>query len=70
MSSVTINREVAVHFWPVDRNAPSITCSSGQVEVGVVEDDGGVLAAHLGLRRHAARGRGRGDPRARFRWSR
>ncbi len=28
--SVTINREVAVHFWPVDRNAPSITCSSAR----------------------------------------
>ena len=30
MPSVTINREVAVHFWPVERNAPSITCSSAR----------------------------------------
>ncbi len=28
MPSVTINREVAVHFWPVERNAPNMTCSS------------------------------------------
>ena len=25
-----IKRDVAVHFWPVDRNAPSITCSSAR----------------------------------------
>ena len=30
MPSVTINREVAVHFWPVERNAPSITCSTAR----------------------------------------
>ena len=65
---MTIKREVAVHFWPVDRNAQHHLLQR-EVEVGIVENDGGVLAAHLGLAPGPAR-RGGWRSAAPPRWTR
>ena len=52
----TMARLVAVHFWPVDHMAPMIDKVDRLVEVGVLEDDDRVLAAHLALGLAAAAG--------------
>ena len=49
MPSVTTIRDDAVQRWPVEKNAPLTAHVDGDVEVGVVEHDERVLAAHLEL---------------------
>ena len=49
MPSVTMTREVAVQRWPVEKKALCATDLDRHLEVGVVEHDGRVLAAHLEL---------------------
>ena len=49
MPSVTISRDEAVQRWPVEKKAPLSAGLDGDVEVGVVEHDQRVLAAHLEL---------------------
>ncbi len=47
--SVTISRDEAVQRWPVEKKAPLTAHSTAVFEVGVVEHDQRVLAAHLEL---------------------
>ena len=49
MPSVTIRRDEAVQRWPVEKKAPLTAHSTADLEVGVVEHDERVLAAHLEL---------------------
>ena len=49
MPSVTISRDEAVQRWPVEKKAPLTAQSTATAEVGVVEHDERVLAAHLEL---------------------
>ena len=49
MASSTMARLVAVHFWPVEKNAAFTTFSTAEVEIGVGQHDGGILAAHFEL---------------------
>ena len=51
-----MSRLVAVHRCPAWPKAARDDHRHGEVEIGVREDDGGVLAAHLGLHAHAAAG--------------
>ena len=71
MPSVTIRREDAVQRWPVEKNAPLTAHVDRDVEVGVVEHDQRVLAAHLELELSASCSiAGRGDAACRSRPSR
>ena len=49
MPSVTISREEAVQRWPVEKNAPLTAHSTAFAQVGIVQHDERVLAAHLEL---------------------
>ena len=46
---MTIRREDAVQRWPVEKKAPLTAGLDRDLEVGVVEHDHRVLAAHLEL---------------------
>ena len=48
-AGLAMMRLVAVQTWPVWPNAPTDAMRDGAIEVGVVEDDERVLAAHLQL---------------------
>ena len=61
MPSVTIRRDEAVQRWPVEKKAPLTAQFDRDVEVGVVEHDHRVLAAHLELQLGHARDRLGGD---------
>ena len=49
MPSVTISRDDAVQRWPVEKKAPLTAQFDRDIEIGVVEHDQRVLAAHLEL---------------------
>ena len=61
MPSVTISREEAVQRWPVEKKAPLTAGLDRDLEVGVVEHDHRVLAAHLELELAHHLDRGLGD---------
>ena len=56
MASSTIARLVAVHFWPVEKNAALTTFSTAELKSAVGQHDGRILAAHLELNAQAALG--------------
>ena len=60
MPSVSTNREAAVHFWPVLRNAPSITCSTARSKSASSSTTAAFLP-HLRLHRNSVRGGRGGD---------
>ena len=57
-------RDEAVQRWPVPKNAPSIAHIDGALEIGIVEHDQRVLAAHFELHACLALDRAFGDGRA------
>ena len=63
MPSVTMRREEAVQRWPVEKKAPLTAHSTATFEIGVVEHDQRILAAHLELEllHRSRRDAGRGD---------
>ena len=49
MPSVTIRRDEAVQRWPVEKKAPLTAAFDRGLQIGIVEHDQRVLAAHLEL---------------------